>query len=292
MGFTGEPTTGNEGGGAGGLIGGLLSLGGSIYEAENQKRNVDKTIEANKQLSEYGYSKDLEMWNLQNQYNSPLAQMERLKAAGLNPNLIYGSGSASSGNASQMPRYNAPTVKYDYKPVVDLPRVLSMYQDFTMRQAQIDNVKAQTQNVHARTASEQMRPDLMRLNKETGEYELAWKQHVLPYQASILSEKARRGPVETAMAYQKFGLMSQESQLKELERLRSGKALEMMSIDQERKAADLLFAQYRNQWMKEGVTSSDNPLLRILVRMMGEAGLQGIFGEVRQGLQPFKYNGQ
>lgn len=36
-----------------------------------------------------------DMWNAQNAYNTPAAQMQRLKAAGLNPMLVYGSGSHS-----------------------------------------------------------------------------------------------------------------------------------------------------------------------------------------------------
>lgn len=35
----------------------------------------------------------------QNQYNSPVAQMERLKEAGLNPNLVYGNGAAQMPSA-------------------------------------------------------------------------------------------------------------------------------------------------------------------------------------------------
>jgi hypothetical protein len=46
------------------------------------------------------------MWNKSNLYNSPQAQMQRYREAGLNPNLIYGSGAASSGNATELPSYN------------------------------------------------------------------------------------------------------------------------------------------------------------------------------------------
>nr|QGT50721.1 hypothetical protein Elusimicrob1349_1910 [uncultured Elusimicrobia bacterium] len=42
----------------------------------------------------------LQWWNMQNEYNSPAAQMARYKAAGLNPNLV--SGQISSGNASSV----------------------------------------------------------------------------------------------------------------------------------------------------------------------------------------------
>jgi len=64
------------------------------------------------QMTDYLYSKDLEqwkrqndynleMWNLQNEYNSPKSQMARFKEGGLNPNLIYGQG--TPGNATPVP---------------------------------------------------------------------------------------------------------------------------------------------------------------------------------------------
>lgn len=40
-----------------------------------------------------------------NKYNSPTEQMARYRSAGLNPNLIYGSGTTSAGNASSLPSY-------------------------------------------------------------------------------------------------------------------------------------------------------------------------------------------
>lgn len=44
------------------------------------------------------YQQNLDLWNKQNEYNAPTAQMQRLQAAGLNPNLVYGNG--VSGNSS------------------------------------------------------------------------------------------------------------------------------------------------------------------------------------------------
>ena len=41
----------------------------------------------------------VQMWNMNNEYNSPVNQMKRLQEAGLNPNLMY--GQISAGNASQ-----------------------------------------------------------------------------------------------------------------------------------------------------------------------------------------------
>ena len=46
---------------------------------------------------------DQAMWDKVNKYNHPLAQMERLQNAGLNPNLIYGSSPGSAvGNAQSI----------------------------------------------------------------------------------------------------------------------------------------------------------------------------------------------
>jgi len=132
----------------GGIIGGASNIVSGSIQAKTARYNTERTIQANKQLSEYAYSKDLEMWNKGNEYNSPAAQMERLKAAGLNPNLVYGSGSVAGNASGSLPLYNAPTVKYDYKPPVDWGNVLSSFQDVQLKQAQIDNVKAQTEGVN------------------------------------------------------------------------------------------------------------------------------------------------
>lgn len=126
------------------IIGGLFGLGQGALEARTAKRNTDATIDANRKMAEYQFSKDLEMWNRSNEYNSPLKQMERYTSAGLNPNLIYGSGSASAGNtATSLPKYQAPTAQFDYKPAVQLPMILSMFQDFNIKQAQTDNLREQ-----------------------------------------------------------------------------------------------------------------------------------------------------
>lgn len=118
-----------------GIIGGVAGLAQAKIESNTARRNVDATNAANQKMAEYSYSKDLEMWNKQNAYNSPEQQMERFKAAGLNPNLIYGQG--SPGNATTMPKYNAPTQNYNYRPSVNLPQTISMFQDMVIKKQQI-----------------------------------------------------------------------------------------------------------------------------------------------------------
>jgi len=137
-----------ESGFGGGLIGGVLNavsgIGQGLIQRKTDEMNVQRQKEANKELSEYQYGKDLQMWERQNEYNNPSSQMERLKQAGLNPNMAYGSGSVAGNTGSQLPKYNAISQKTDISPVADLPSMISMYQDMNLKQAQINNVNAQS----------------------------------------------------------------------------------------------------------------------------------------------------
>jgi len=72
---------------SGGLIGGLASGLGSLFTIGAQKRAATTAFKRQKELFDY-----------QNAYNTPAKQMERLKAAGLNPALMYGQG--TTGNAT------------------------------------------------------------------------------------------------------------------------------------------------------------------------------------------------
>lgn len=85
------------------VVGGFI---GDLFGSNSQK----KANEANMKLAEYQYEKNLEMWNRQNEYNTPLNQRNRMVAAGFNPNLVYGHGSVVN-TASSSPSYSAPTLQ-------------------------------------------------------------------------------------------------------------------------------------------------------------------------------------
>lgn len=125
------------------LLGVGASLASTYLASRTQRRNVDRTNRANRELAEYAYQRDLEMWNRQNEYNTPSAQMQRFKEAGLNPNLIYGQG--TPGNAQQMPKYNAPNVDYSNVPEIDPLGTLQAYQNLAQKSSQINYTKQQTE---------------------------------------------------------------------------------------------------------------------------------------------------
>jgi hypothetical protein len=79
-----------------------------IPAAINAAATVGSTLLANrsnKKLAQHSFNKNVEMWKMQNEYNSPKNQMARYNEAGLNPNLMYDKG--TSGNSQTMPQYQA-----------------------------------------------------------------------------------------------------------------------------------------------------------------------------------------
>lgn len=200
-----------------GQIGQYLPVVGQFFQqkiaSDVQRENVDKTIRANKELAAYQYQKDLEMWNRGNVYNSPLEQMRRLKAAGLNPNMVYGSGSAAGMSAGQLPKFNAPTVDYNYIPAVDIPSMIGAFQDFRLRSAQIRN-QEQTfteRNQPLVMSDGQIKPyyQVRQINEQTGKQydwqvrQTQWERQrrdswlELPkYQTNVMKEQARKLQLE------------------------------------------------------------------------------------------------
>lgn len=264
----------------------LIAAGASVIQsginAWQSRRNTDRTISANRHMAEYAYSRDVEMmnkqneynrqmWQMSNEYNAPAAQMARLKQAGLSPNLVYGGGGAPGNTQgppprSEMARYAAPSAQYNYAPVVDLPSMLSLYQDFSVKQAQVDNLKAQTENTRSRTINESIQSGLLRMKGESGRFSFEQMKKLAPYAADIAAAQAHGVPIKNALMFEQMESTKVEKELKR-------KQLSNMDKLREKLDADVLFAQYRNQWMKMGITSSDNIFLRMITRMLGESGI-------------------
>ena len=105
------------------MTSGLFGLASNLLTnrgAKNRQRLADQ--------------QNVKFWNMQNEYNTPANQMKRLQDAGLNPNLIYGSGSANTGIAGGVaPSKPAP---YNVKNPVPLQAMLL--------DAQIKNINADT----------------------------------------------------------------------------------------------------------------------------------------------------
>lgn len=88
---------------AAGLLGSLGSsvLSGitSLFNHSSQKRENERNRNFAREMFDKQVQNNIKMWNMQNEYDLPVNQIERMRQAGLNPDLMYtGAGVSSSPN--------------------------------------------------------------------------------------------------------------------------------------------------------------------------------------------------
>lgn len=88
------------------LIGGMLSANTQLKaqrEANQTNLQINReTNEANAKLASQQNDWNIAQWNRENEYNSPSAQMQRYRDAGINPAFVLGQGNISSGNGTPL----------------------------------------------------------------------------------------------------------------------------------------------------------------------------------------------
>lgn len=120
----------------------LLGTGANAYAQGRMNR---KTREWNEKMFGLQNQRDLQFWNLQNEYNSPTSQMSRLRQAGINPNVAFSSGAGVSPSppihTSTAPNWSPRAPDLDFSPAI--AGGISTYYDTKIKEAQLDNLKTQ-----------------------------------------------------------------------------------------------------------------------------------------------------
>lgn len=272
---------------------GLAALQGGINMATSALNNVfnrraqNRQWRENRRAADLAYARDVEMWNrqndwtremwdLQNEYNLPSAQMDRLRVAGLNPNLMYGNG-ASGGQAgaiqqATMPKYQTARANYSYVPA-QVPQVLGMYQDFKLKQAQVDLLKEQAITAREKGLTEAA----LRSGRRVG----------LTHSNAIKYSQAKY-----AEAFNKLELDMNQQRLKNL------------GMDHRLKELDIPYRQARSglkgieyDWLKNrGVRPQDALWMRLLMNagdgIMDSNLMRGLIDSFRNTWKDGRYNFQ
>lgn len=109
--------------------------------------NVAQTSKRQRKWAEQQYDKQrshaLQDWEMQNAYNSPAAQMQRLKDAGLNPHLVYGNGADATSSAPPRSSDTGTWNPKAYETNFNAQQSLQNYYDAQIKQATTDNLKVQ-----------------------------------------------------------------------------------------------------------------------------------------------------
>lgn len=121
------------------------------------------------------FKNNVDFWNMQNAYNTPSAQMERLRRAGLNPYTLNASADPGNAGAVSSPDMNTPdTIGYssashpgmsENMPELQLDSVVTKFFDAQLRQKQIQRMDAEIENIRQDTVNKSKNFDLMSLNE-------------------------------------------------------------------------------------------------------------------------------
>lgn len=122
--------------------------------------------EANRRLQEDANRQNVQLWNQQNEYNTPAAQMKRLETAGLSPQLAYGQiADSRSGTAPTMEAPHYEAAKYNDTGLLEK---LATYQQIINYQemnkkVQLDNLyNAYDINTHMKRGTLRTDPSLLK----------------------------------------------------------------------------------------------------------------------------------
>ena len=119
---------------------GLAGAGGNIIAQSNLNKKNRLWSEA---MTEKAWEHDINVWNMQNAYNTPLAQKQRLINAGLNP-LYYGLDGNSAGAASV-----SPAQSYEGKSMPLIPNLANDYFSGKMKAKQLELMEKQEDAIDA-----------------------------------------------------------------------------------------------------------------------------------------------
>lgn len=156
-------------------------------QLRQQQKLQDMQIKGDKQLTDYNFIKQMEMWN---NTNYP-AQMAMLRKAGLNPALMYeggGQGGSTAITQGNVAGGTAPTGGQE------IMQMMGMGLTKDLQLAQIENIKAQTQKTKAETTA--VEPSIAKTKQETlnlqtqnaiAELEKAFQSDTLQNRESIVN---------------------------------------------------------------------------------------------------------
>lgn len=129
----------------------LLGTGATVYAGGKTNK---KTREWNEKMYGIQRADALADYEMQNKYNSPEQQMQRLKEAGLNPNLVYGNGATATGGSVRSTDVKSwsPSAPNFTGIGTAAAQGLAAYHDISLQQESVKNMVAQRRNMELDSA--------------------------------------------------------------------------------------------------------------------------------------------
>lgn len=179
----------------------LSSLSNSLLDSANvilASNTSKQDRKFSREMSNLAWQRNLEAWNMQNEYNLPVNQYRRqldgLMANGLNPNLVYGSSSSIGGSAGSVNPFRFENIHSTSVPrfsgVDPVQNVLST----RLLQTQVQAQEANNRLLNARADNEEARLPGTRARSD----ELAYRWNYIvsdiadTYEAGIRAQESEK----------------------------------------------------------------------------------------------------
>ena len=194
----------------GSALGGLSQRKNTKTSIQEQRAENQKTREYNLMLAKQQNAWNLEQWHRENEYNDPQQQMNRLRKAGLNPNLAYENGLDNTAASSPEQTAGESADPTDMSALANLPTIGSMLRNSAsmtlsgiqslqgLQQAQKTGAEAkgqETLNEGYKIDNEQKQLDKLKTQEEitnlqiTNDYEDVLKQQAVQLNDVIFNFK-------------------------------------------------------------------------------------------------------
>lgn len=119
------------------------------------KKMAQYQFDLNEKAAQNAYGRQVDFWNMQNEYNTPVNQMARYQEASINPNAVFGqvSGNAASGSSAPQaaPADVAAAQTAQYQKQALALQAARQIAETRLIDAQAKNINADTSNKEADT---------------------------------------------------------------------------------------------------------------------------------------------
>ena len=143
---------------AGAGVSSLFSGISSIFNHQSQKRENERNRDFTREMFDKQVENNIKMWNMQNQYDLPKNQIERLRQAGINPDLYYGGSSVPATSPISPASSSSSSSGYQ-------PYNFGQYDPLTT--AQIGLIEAQTRNLDSDTEKKVSEKNILDIDAKT-----------------------------------------------------------------------------------------------------------------------------
>lgn len=181
----------------------IAAAAGSIINPIVQGVQNEKQRKWNEAMMNQQRQWSLQDWNRQNEYNSPLAQMQRLKAAGLNPHLMYGKGEVGNAQSIRPAESKAwnPTA-----PQVNTTPVMSAYYDSQLKEQQVDLLKKEQTLKTNQAMLQSLQAAQLTLKNRLSETQVKYADQLAQSSLEVMNQNARKLSTSTEVMLKDYEL--------------------------------------------------------------------------------------